>query len=268
MTDQLRKQTLLQAVRAGGDELLHRNPDADDVTPKTSRVDVLTTADLASEKAIVRVIRQYFPHDIIVSEEMSEDEVRKLDPAVINSFSGWVADPLDGTNSFRFGERYSCVSIAYIKEGKPILGAVLDPFRNELFFAGKDDGAWLNDQPINVANMNTLNELTKVATSNCYDNQDTRANLERLLQLQPIPWIYFKGSVTLAMCEVASGRMDLFHYSGLRPWDNAAAFLILEEANATVTDLHGQPISFLSRDVVVGNVALVDEFIVKTKIKA
>lgn len=265
MTDQLRKQTLLQAVRSGGAELLHHNPDGDDVIPKTSQANVLTSADLASQRAIVRVIQEYFPGDQIVSEEMDEETVRQLDPGVVASFTGWVADPLDGTNSFRFGERESCVSLAYIESGKQLMGAVLNPFTSELFYAERGHGAFLNDQPIHVAQTAGLSELTKIASSNCYDTAGTRANLERFLKLSPTPWVYIRGSVTLAMCEVACGRLDLFHSSGLRPWDNAAAFLILEESGAKVTDLKGKPITFLSEDVVVGNEALTAVFIAKTK---
>lgn len=265
MTDQLRKQTLLQAVRTGGGELVHRNPAGDDVVLKTSKANVLTSADLASQKAIVRVIQEYFPNDQIVSEEMDEATVRQLDPAVVNSFTGWVVDPLDGTNSFRFGEQESCVSLAYIESGRQIMGAVLDPFRSELFYAERGHGAYMNDQPIKVAQAHQLTEQTKVASSNCYEMAGTKANLERFLTLSPLPWIYIKGSVTLAMCQVACGRLDLFHSSGLRPWDNAAAFLILEEAGAKVCDLQGKPITFLSEDVVVGNRSLTDVFIAKTK---
>jgi myo-inositol-1(or 4)-monophosphatase len=66
------------------------------------------------------------------------------------------------------------------------------------------------------------------------------------------------------MTDVASGRLDLYHHNGLKPWDNAAAFLIAQEAGAKITDLSGKPTTWLSSEVVMGNTPLVNEFIAKT----
>jgi len=88
----------------------------------------------------------------------------------------------------------------------------------------------------------------------------TQANLERFAKLGHV-WVDVLGSAVLIMADVASGRLDIYHHTGLKPWDNAAGFLIAQEAGAKIVGLRGQPVSWLTNEVVMGNPALVDLFI-------
>lgn len=225
------------------------------IVEKEGRANIVTAADLASEKKIIETIKAGYPSDTILSEETEANlgDILSIDRL-------WVIDPIDGTNNFRFYRNYSCISVGYIEKGIIKAGAVYDPFRDELFFAEKGQGAYLNSGLIKVASQTELGKAT-VATDNSYNPAGARHNLELVLKLDPIPWVLMKGSAVLAMCEVASGRLDLYFHTALKPWDNAAAFLLLEEAGGQVKGFDGADITFLSQDVVTGNPILVQQFI-------
>jgi myo-inositol-1(or 4)-monophosphatase len=237
---------------AGGDAI--RGVLATDrVANKEGRGNFLTAADEASERAIVRHIAAAFPGDDILAEE-SRPGGGGL-PAVPHL---WVIDPLDGTNNFRFGRPYAAVSVGYVGDGELRAGAVHDPFRNELFFAARHAGAFLNGVPIHVRGHRDLASAS-VATDNCYEPAGTRRNLELCLRICPSPWILVRGSAVLSMCEVACGRTDLYFHTALQPWDNAAAFLIVREAGGQVVGFDGADAHFLASSAIAGNRALVEE---------
>ena len=147
------------------------------------------------------------------------------------------------------------------------MGAVYDPFRDELFYAEKGGGAFVNGNKISVSEQRELSKAS-VATDNSYDPEGTRRNLETVLKISPSPWVLMKGSAVLTMCEVAAGRIDVYFHSSLKPWDNAGAFLIAKEAGAEVVDLSGQDTNFLTENAVVGNKQLVTQFVQLVGVKS
>lgn len=246
------------AARKAGTKILTYDPNTVTAEVKSTAGDLVTAADLGSEKVITEVIRAAFPNDLVISEETSQGH-ELLASENLSKLTGWVIDPIDGTNNFKKGMCYSGVSIGYIQNGSIMLGAVYDPYRDELYVAQKGKGATRNGEPIRVAGKTNFDAGTRVCTSNSYEG-GTQANLARYEKLGHV-WVDVLGSAVLIMTDVASGRLDLYHHNGLKPWDNAAAFLIAEEAGAKITDLAGQPTTWLTSEVVVGNPALVDEFI-------
>lgn len=247
-----RGKILRQSVLSAGKAIKRILP-TDEVLEKEGKGNFVTAADLASEREIIDIIKSNYSRDAILSEETRADlgDILSLDRL-------WVIDPLDGTNNFRFERNYSCVSVGYVEKGIIKAGAVYDPFRKELFFAEKDSGAYLNDRPIKVGNQTDLDKAT-IATDNDYDPEVTRRNLGLILRFKSMPWMLIKGSAVLAMCDVASGRIDLYFHTALKPWDNAAAFLIIKEAGGQVKDLDGADITFLSPRAIVGNSNLVQQ---------
>jgi myo-inositol-1(or 4)-monophosphatase len=253
-----RAQIITEAVLAAGSEVLKYDPSTLDTKVKSSEGDLVTAADLVSEKLITQIIRAAYPNDVIISEETSEGQ-ELLSLEKLPTLTGWVIDPIDGTNNFKRGLAYSGISIGYIEKGEIVIGAVYDPYRKELYLAEKAKGASRNRQSIHVSETAIFDAGTRVCTSNSYED-GTRANLERYAKLGHV-WVDVLGSAVLIMTDVASGRLDLYHHNGLKPWDNAAAFLILEEAGAKLTDLRGKPTTWLTNEVIAGNSLLVDEFI-------
>jgi len=248
-----RVELIKDLARAGGAAIRATAP-AQGVVTKEGRGNLVTAADRASERAILQLLAEHFSQDAVLSEE-SHPEVG--DPA--NTAHLWVIDPLDGTSNFRSGRQHAAVSVAYVAAGVVRTGAVYDPFRDELFFAARDRGACLNGEPIRVGNSRHLPTAT-VATDNCYDPAGTRRNLEICLRIQPSPWILIRGSAVLALCDVACGRVDLYFHTALKPWDNAAAFLIVREAGGRVAGLEGGDVDFWAAEAVAGNADLVEQY--------
>lgn len=247
----LRGKLALEAARAGGQAL--RTSSSSWVQKKEGYGNVVTEADRASEQAIVALIASSFPRDEVLTEE-SPPRHGDLHRAPCL----WVIDPLDGTNNFRCGRLYYGVSVAYVENGEPVAGAVYDPVRDEVYFAEKDRGAFLNGVSIHVGQQQALAGAA-VATDNGYELAATRRNMELFLRLERCPWLLVRGSAVLGMCEVACGRTDLYFHTALQPWDNAAAFLIVREAGGVACLFDGTPAHFSTSSVITGNAAIVHE---------
>jgi myo-inositol-1(or 4)-monophosphatase len=143
------KTTLLNAVEAGADELRRYFNNEDlKISNKEGINNWVTEADHASEKAIIDVIHRDFPSHFILSEEVGE--------IAADSDTKWIIDPIDGTINFASGIPLCAVSIGIEKNGEMIMGAVYNPFINELFFAEKGKGAFLNDKKISVSKKREL----------------------------------------------------------------------------------------------------------------
>jgi myo-inositol-1(or 4)-monophosphatase len=254
-----RKEVLVKALRAAGEAVLEHDPASVETTSKLNSGDLLTAADLASEKAIIGIIQSAFPDDRIISEEIPESFI-DLSEDNLESVTAWVIDPIDGTSNFKHDMAYSCISIGYVEKGVPVLGGILDPFRDQLYLAEKGKGATLNGKPIHVSDVESFSPGTRVCTSNNLENGGTYENLAKLNKLGDV-WVDVLGSAVHIIVDVAAGRLDLYFHTWLKPWDNAAGFLIAQEAGAKIVGLSGQPVTWLTAEVVMGNPGLVDEFI-------
>ncbi len=227
-------------------------------TDKLNRKDFVTIADIKSQNILRENLAKHFPDDVILSEEDPEEQREAL---FTPDFTGFVLDPIDGTFNFKRNMKESAISIGFIENGHPIAGVIFDPYRDELFTVEVGKGAYCNGQPINVSAQTTI-EGASIATSNSYDDSAMRRNLLRHLtiheQTDHMPWTSCPGSGVLIMAWVAMGRIDAYHHNGLKPWDNAAAFLLVREASGLVETLDGNPEApFTSPTVLMGNQAIV-----------
>ncbi|HCY18337.1 MAG TPA: inositol monophosphatase [Deltaproteobacteria bacterium] len=209
-------------------------------------IDIVTEMDRKAEDLIIKTIKKEFPEHGILTEESNE---RKS-----SSEYRWIIDPLDGTTNYSHGYPVFCVSIALEKEGEIILGVVYDPVLGELFTAEKDKGAFVNNKKIKVSK---IRELTKslLATGFPYDVRTSRQNnLDHFSNFAvKAQAIRRAGSAALDMCYVAYGRFDGFWEIKLKPWDTAAAMLIIREAGGMVTDFNGGPFSMYSGETLASN---------------
>lgn len=197
-------------------------------------VDIVTSVDRAAERAIVRVLRGAFPDHGFLMEESGE--------RVAPSRYRWVVDPLDGTVNFAHGLPLSCVSIGLEKDGRPVLGGVLDPYRRELFTAGRGRGAHLNGRRIRVSSTPRLLDALLV-TGFPYDRyKKARFYLSFVEKfMKRTQGLRRLGAAALDMAQVACGRFDGYWEFNLKPWDAAAGLLLVEEAGGRVTDFRGRP---------------------------
>ncbi len=242
------KEVLLKAAEVAGKTMLEFAGKKMEIDVKSEgKNNFVTAADYACEKAILSIVQQHFPDHNILTEEAGslwqENEYQ------------WVIDPIDGTTNFFHGIPLCCTSIALQKGGETILGAVFNPFMNELFFAEKGKGASINQtQTLQVSRVERI-ENACIVTDFPYDPQlSQQAALPHFIKLinQGVPTRRL-GSGALDLCWLAAGRFDAFYQYNLAPWDTAAAALIIQEAGGTVTDFSGHPFQIQFKGVVASN---------------
>lgn len=225
------KSTLLKATEAGAEVLRNYFDGEFTISNKSQINDLVTEADLASEKVIIQTIKESFPDHFILSEEVGE---LKMD-----SEYKWFVDPIDGTVNFANGIPLCCVSIGLEKNGEMILGAVYNPIMKEFFFAQRAK-ALLNDKKIRVSNKSEVLRSCLV-TGFPYSYLDMPNGplqvFERFLR-KGIP-VRRLGSAAIDLCWVAIGRFDGFYEHKLQAWDSAAGSLIVQEAGGKVSDFQG-----------------------------
>lgn len=228
------------------------------ISSKDSINDLVTEADHASEKAIIKIIQDKHPDHFILSEETGSVHT--------NSNIKWIIDPIDGTINFANGIPICCVSIGVEQDGEMIMGAVFNPFMNELFFAEKGKGATLNEQPIKVSDKDNL--LTScLVTGFPYQYLDTPNGpleiFEKLIR-KSIP-VRRLGSAALDLCWTAAGRFDGFYEHKLQAWDSAAGYLIVQEAGGIVTDLKGDKFNPYQPGIIASNGKIHDQLLALMK---
>jgi myo-inositol-1(or 4)-monophosphatase len=230
------KQVLLEAVKAGGEELKRFFNKEFKITNKAGVNNPVTEADHASEAAIINIIKKNFPDHQVLAEETGAH--------VKNSNYKWIIDPIDGTINFAHGIPLCAVAIAVEKDGEIIMSSVYAPVLNELFFAEKGKGASLNDKKISVTDeTSVLKACLVTGFPYTYINMPN-GPLEVFSRLirKGIP-VRRLGSACIDLCWVACGRFDGFYEHKLEAWDSAAGYLIVEEAGGRVTDHEGKKFS-------------------------
>jgi len=209
-------------------------------------IDLVTEADLQSERLILESLGRHFPEDTFVTEETGRHGAP--------SNRVWLIDPLDGTVNFAHELPFFAVSIALQVEAETVFGMVYNPCTQEFFEAAKGSGAFLNEKPMSVSKTpNLVNSL--LATGFPYTvHQDPGDVMQRLhsmiLRGQGIRRM---GSAAMDLCYVAAGRFAGYWEQDLKPWDTAAGALLVEEAGGRVTDFEGNPFTPYLKSVVASN---------------
>ena len=229
-------------ARDAGRILMDRYERLERIHHKSAK-DVVTEADHESEEAIIAAIRARFPGDAILAEESGAhagtSDAGTAGPggpigAAANGRT-WVIDPLDGTVNYANGIPVFCVAIALVVDGRPAVGVVLDPTRDELFGASADGPATLGGRPIEASSKPQLSDaVVSVALSGRAVGSRMRAIRKDIRISRSM------GSAALALAYVGNGRFDAFIQEGsLSLWDIAAAGLIAERGGATLTGFDG-----------------------------
>lgn len=219
--------------------------------------DLVTDADVATEKAILGFLKQKFPDDEILAEESAAK-------SELTESRTWIVDPIDGTTNFANDFPIYCVSVALWEQYTPKVGVVIEVNRDEEFTAVAGVGAWLNGKKIQVSKTSDpknafigtgfpYNDLSLV---DCY--------LKMFRQLmEDVQGVRRPGSAAYDLCCVACGRFDGFYEYSLHIWDVAAAALIILEAGGVVTDWDGEDQWHFGQRFVAGN-ADIQSYLLKT----
>jgi myo-inositol-1(or 4)-monophosphatase len=207
---------------------------------------LVTEADNESERKIFEIIKEYFPEHSILSEE-SGDLPKSSDYK-------WIIDPLDGTVNYAHGVPIFSVSIGIEKDGEVEVGVVYDPSRKEMFFAIKNEGAFLNENKIKVSETDNINNAMLV-TGFPYNVKENPSNCLGLfngfiLNSQAVRRL---GSAALDACYVACGRFDGFWEVSLNPWDIAAGSLIVHEAGGKTSGFKGEKLNIYEKKYLASN---------------
>jgi len=195
--------------------------------------DVVTEVDHLCEGLVMRAVQERYPGDSFYAEEIGE--VAAL--SATRSGRVWIVDPLDGTVNYANGIPFFCISVALAAEGRPVVGVVYDPTRDETFTGAIDGPSLRNGEPIHAADKELLSDL--VVTLAVGGRGTVR---KRHAAMKSIRAHRSMGSAALTLSYVACGRFDVYAQgAGLSAWDVAAAGLMAERAGATVTSLDGGP---------------------------
>jgi len=238
----------VKAARAAGAIINRASLDVDKVQVETKGVnDFVTEVDKHAEAVIVEIILQAYPGHGILAEE-SGRELGAKDSEFV-----WIIDPLDGTTNFIHGFPVYAVSIALAWRGVVQQAVVYDPNRNDLFYASRGRGAFLNDRRLRVSKRLRLAD-SLIGTGFPFRKGD---NFKRYMKMfeeisQQCAGLRRPGAASLDLCYVAAGYYDGFFETGLSPWDIAAASLIITEAGGLIGNFSGEADFLYQREVVAG----------------
>jgi myo-inositol-1(or 4)-monophosphatase len=218
---------------------------------KKGPIDLVTAADLETERQFRRLIGERYPSHVVLGEEESQGSGPRAGRA------RWIIDPVDGTTNFAHGLAFFCVSIALEIDGRIEIGVVYDPMDEELFTAERGGGARLNGAPISVTRETTLGDAV-LCTGFPYSIRHDREMQVRVFGefLGSARAVRRLGSAALDLCYVAAGRFDAFYEEHLHAWDMMAGLLIVEEAGGITTRFDATPVDPFKGQVVATNDAL------------
>ncbi len=214
-----------------------------------ARFDLVTDADLASQKAIQEYLAGRFPDHGFLGEEDKSQQTR---PGP-NAPPTWIVDPLDGTTNYVHDCPLYCVSVGLQVNGELVVGVVFDPARNELFAAARGHGAWLGDRRLQTSRAARLEEAL-LATGFPPDLRGQELTLDW--------WRHFSlrtrslrrtGSTALNLAYVAAGRFDGYWAFDNHVWDVAGGAVLVREAGGTITNVDGSPYNPYTPDALASN---------------
>ena len=229
-------------------------------TNKKGLADLVTEADIRSEKLIIGMIQAAFPDHGILAEESG---LRKG-----SANCQWIIDPLDGTTNFAHHLSLCSVSIAFASDGNTRVGIVLNPLSGELFTATEGEGADLNGRQISVSDTKTVAESLLVTGFPYNFRENPVPLLNRFSNcLKAAQGVRRLGSAALDLCFVACGRFDAFWEQNLKPWDTAAGVLIAREAGSRVSDFSDRPFTVDKKEMLASNGNIHNEMLSLLKLK-
>lgn len=213
-----------------------------------SKNSFVTFVDKGSEKKLVKGLQKILPGTGFITEEetIAREKKRYI----------WIIDPLDGTTNFIHGLPCYCISIGLYdsQTSEVILGVIYEPNLNELFYATKNGGAFLNGKKISVSKANKLKDSLLVTGFPTYDysRMDDYLKLFRHL-MKETQGLRRMGSAAVDLAYTACGRFEAFYEYSLSPWDVAAGALIVKEAGGKISDFSGKTNWLFGKEIIASN---------------
>lgn len=230
---------ITEAMRECAQIMLQADHDHAGVDEKAGKANLVTKYDKMVQEAIREKLMNILPEAVFVGEE---EDIH----ASIKEGLAFIVDPIDGTNNFIKDYRCSAISVGVTKNGEAYMGAVYNPYLDEMFTAIAGQGAFLNGKAIHVSEEPLEHGIVIFGTSPYYEDLAEQSFRLAYEYFQKAMDVRRSGSAALDLCNVAAGRAELFFELRLSPWDFAAGSLIVTEAGGKVTQIDGSPVD-LSR---------------------
>lgn len=230
------QEEVLKLVLEAGGILKKYFADKSYYTKQKTGVDFTTQADIEVDKFLQERLKKLFPQSNFLTEETAPENYSNLK----DTENLWVIDPLDGTINFSRKTPYFAISIALVNRGKPLLGVIYLPITEDIFLAREDKSeATLNGRPIKVSETKKLGESV-IGCDWAWDLERRKKVVKWVRDLTPfIRQIKCMGSAASDLASLAAGRIDGYIHSGLKPWDVAAAVLIIQKSEGIITTPKG-----------------------------
>ena len=216
---------------------------------KKGAIDLVTQVDREVEQMFRALIADRFPDHVVLAEEFEGRGDRQNEAEYC-----WVFDPVDGTTNYAHGLPIFCCACSLERHGQPIVAAIYDPNRRELFTAERGRGAWLNGAPMRVSSASTLID-SLLCTGFHYDVHKEGDYVLGLFGdfIKVSRAVRRLGSAAIDLAYVAAGRFDGFWEARLNPWDISAGALLIEEAGGRVTLMDGEAFSSRRGEILASN---------------
>lgn len=213
--------------------------------------------DKDSELLILEILQEKFPDHGFLGEEFGEKNKQAK--------YKWIIDPIDGTNNYTGGRDTFSVSIGLEYQNEIVLGVVYLPKRDELFYATKGNGAYINEEPIKVSNKQEASEVVITYSTYPGEEEKTKQLDEKIFNVFPkvkffgfsneknLDPTFGRGSMAAEFCYLACGRIDGLIRLKQKPWDVAGGSIIAKEAGAEMVNLKGERCSVYEGDYIAAN---------------
>lgn len=239
------------AVLKAGEVIREQWSQPKDIRHK-GRIDLVTQTDLQVEDLLKTELQAVLP----AADFLAEESARDLTPGRLT----WVIDPLDGTTNFAHSIPLVAVSVALWQQDRIEMGWIYLPILGEMFQASRGQGAFCNDRPIHVSRQTDL-EQALIATGFPYS---VRERIDEIMPafaaaLSQTRGLRRMGSAAVDLAYTACGRFDGFYELGLKPWDTAAGWLLVEEAGGSVTQMDPREAYCLGADSILAGNGLIHE---------
>ncbi|MCO6047194.1 inositol monophosphatase [Aeoliella sp. ICT_H6.2] len=244
----------VEAAKAGGAKLLEWRGKFK--TREKSPADLVTDADLASQKAIAEVVAHHYPDHAFLGEENPGD-IRPL----LSQPHCWVVDPLDGTTNYVHDFPAFAVSVAVTTGGELAAGVIYDPLHERVYAAARGGGAWLGDEPIRVRTTEQLSDALVAMSLPPQAKTDSPDVLDFVSMVGRCRAIRRLGSAALNLAYVAQGVLDAHWARYIHPWDVAAGVLLVREAGGIVTASDGGEFDLASAHLVAAAPGVQDDLV-------
>ncbi|MBI1245948.1 MAG: inositol monophosphatase [Alphaproteobacteria bacterium] len=214
--------------------------------------DFVSTADHGAEKAIREELERARPTFSFLMEESGK--IVGKDPDSV-----WIVDPLDGTTNFLHSIPHFAISMALVQKGEIVAGMIYNPVVDEMYWAEKGRGAFLNDRRLRVSGRRDMGEAL-IGTGIPFQGRGDHPHYLKLLAatMEKVAGVRRAGAAALDLAYVAAGRLDGFFEIELNKWDIAAGIILIKEAGGFVGDMDGDADALETGNIVAGNAKLFD----------